>query len=46
MNRFTPILTAIIVLALASFAVAQKQVTPANATTSVKAPSGPAIFPL
>ena len=46
MNRFTPILTAIIILALSNLAVAQKQVPPANATASVKAPSGPAIFPL
>jgi hypothetical protein len=42
MNRFTPILTAIIILSLSNFALAQKQVSPAN----VKAPSGPAIFPL
>jgi hypothetical protein len=46
MNRFTPILTAIIILALANLAVAQKQAPPGNATASVKTPSGPAIFPL
>jgi SpoIVB peptidase S55 len=46
MNRFTPILAALITLALANFAVAQKQASPASANTSVKAASGPPIFPL
>jgi SpoIVB peptidase S55 len=46
MNRFAPIFTAIVILALASFAVAQKQAPPADAPASVKAPSGPPIFPL
>jgi hypothetical protein len=46
MNRFAPIFTAIIILALASFAVAQKKVPSANPVASAKAPSGPLIFPL
>src|SRR5690242_3840558 len=46
MNRFTAILTAIIILALANFAVAQKQASPANAPAGVKTASGPPIFPL
>jgi hypothetical protein len=39
MNRFTPIFTAIIILALASFAMAQKQV-------AAPKPSGPELFAL
>ena len=47
MNRFTPIFTAIIILALAGLAVAQKQSAPAAKTPgNTTALNGPAIFPL
>ena len=46
MNRFAPIFSAIIILVLAVFAVAQKPVTPAKPSASSTVPGAPALFPL
>src|SRR6185295_1875648 len=46
MNRFAPIFSAIIILVLAGFAVAQKPVTPAKPSASSTVPGAPALFPL
>ncbi|HEY8413998.1 MAG TPA: hypothetical protein VIK76_21435 [Pyrinomonadaceae bacterium] len=46
MNRFAPIFSAIIILVLAVFAVAQKPVAPAKPSAGSAMPGGPALFPL
>src|SRR5690242_8439535 len=46
MNRFVPIFSAILILALAVFAVAQKPAAPARPAANSNAPHGPELFPL